>query len=178
MRVSKPRKTSRPISTVGAVRSYRLAEEEWSRGDMTPAAFRHFLSAAEGGVKSAYRIVGECYDFGEGTTRSKQKALHWYKRACREDGDASAANNIGCIHRDNGEVGRALWWFRVAVGMGDVEAHLSIAKIHLGILHDRTGAMRHLKLLLKGRDITEGSREEAEGLLQDLSRVVIPMRRQ
>lgn len=149
--------------TTESQRSYELGQEAWSSGQLT-AAFRLFLDAANRGAKQAYRVVAQFYHFGDGTRKNKEEALLWYRRAHRDCSDAVAANNIGCILRDRGEIQRALWWFRRAVRLGDDEAHLNIAKIHFR-RKDRNRAVRHLRELLEACDVTEGTREEAERLI-------------
>ena len=142
--MSKKLRNAKSGEAISSHRSYELGGEAWDRGAMT-SAFRYFLIAARGGVKPAYRTVAQFYGNGQGTAKSEKDALRWYRRACWESGDPSAANNIGCIMRDKNEINKALWWLRQAVKMGDGEAHMNIAKIYLEICDDQAKAMRHLE---------------------------------
>ena len=92
---------------------YQRAEEEWRRGRLRNA-FRLFLAAAKAGMPSAFGLLGQFYDQGEGVKADADAALHWYRRAYRS-GDYSVANNIGCILRDKKRPVQAVKWFHRAV---------------------------------------------------------------
>jgi len=101
----------------------------WHRGQLRNA-FRLFLVAANASDKASQLNVGYFYDNGVGTKRNREEALRWYKRAYRR-GDASAANNIGTIWRDEQKPKRALSWFQPAVKLGDDGSNLEIAMHYL-----------------------------------------------
>ena len=103
--------------------------------------------------------MGQFYDYGDGVKANADAALHWYRRAYR-NGDYSAANNIGCIWRDRGKLGRALLWFGRAVMLGDADANLNIAKIYLRRKHDLQKAAFYLTKTDNSKEATEGSIEE------------------
>lgn len=147
---------------------YQRAEEEWRRGRLR-SAFRCFLAAARAGEVSAFVTVGCCYDFGRGVKPDEEAALYWYRRAYRSrSGTCFAANNIGCIWRDRGRVNRALHWFRRTVRLGDADANLNIAKIYLVNKRDPVRAARYLTKARKSPWATEGAKEEAKNLMEDL----------
>lgn len=148
---------------------YQRAEEEWRNGKLRQA-FRFFLAAAEAGVVSAFRIVGQFYDCGDGVRANESEALRWYRRAYR-NGDYSAANNVGCILRDKGNLTQALRWFRRAVKLGDADANLNIAKLYLQHKGSRDLAIPFLKRTFRSQNATEGSKEEARHLLNQLKKV-------
>lgn len=140
------------------------ANNAWSRGHLA-SAFSKFLEAAKLGEKEAFRIVAQFYSLGEGTKRDEEQALHWYLRAHREGHDICAANSIGCILRDRGEIQRALWWFWRAIRQGELESHINIAKIHLK-RGELSKASRHLRLLVStDHEVVGIVREEARTLL-------------
>ncbi len=143
--------------------AYSRANQAWTRGNLTEA-FKLFLEAAVADDRRAFRILAQFYDDGEGTPKDEKRALYWYRRAHRDDSCAVSAHNIGCIVRGRGQTDRALWWFRRAVSMGEVESHLQIAEIHFA-LGKRSAARRHLELLLASDEIVEYSRDEGEALL-------------
>lgn len=143
--------------------AHDAANRAWSAGDLAEA-FRLFLAAAEKGFVKAYGLLAHFYDFGEGTPANRDAAVHWYRLAARHGESMVAANNLGCIYRDEGRIGQALWWFHRAVRLGDGDAHLNIAKVHIN-RGDWDRAVPHLRATADG-DVTEGSREEAEALLR------------
>jgi uncharacterized protein len=108
--------------------------------------------------------LGYCYDLGVGVRRSNRDALHWYRQAAAR-GVAAAANNIGCIYRDQGRPRLSLLWYRSAVDIGDADSLLEIAKLFLGPLRDKRAAGRVLRILVSERSITEDTREQGEALL-------------
>jgi TPR repeat protein len=108
--------------------------------------------------------LGYCYDLGLGVQRSSREALRWYRRAAAR-GDGSAANNIGCMYRDQRRPRLALRWYRSAVRMGEVDSLLDIAKLHLGPLKDQRIAERVLRKLVGEENITEDTREQGAALL-------------
>ena len=102
---------------------YECADKEWSRGRMR-SAFRLFLASAKAGNASAFGTVAQFYDYGCGVKFNENGALYWYRRAYRH-GDSTAANNIGCILRDQNKLSLALQWFHRAVKLGDGAANLN-----------------------------------------------------
>jgi len=158
----------RPKNMAQAIRMntfYQEAEEAW-RGGRLGSAFRLFLAAAKAGSNPARTTVAFFYDDGIGVKANKDAALHWYRLAYRGGSD-TAANNIGVIWRERGEVSRALMWFQRAVRLGDGDANLQIAKIYLHIKPDLRKAVQYLKSACKAQSITEGSRDEARRLLRE-----------
>ncbi len=145
---------------------YKRAEKEWRQGRVR-SAFRLYLAAAEVGVVSAFRIVGQFYDCGTGVRANEAKALYWYRRAYRQ-GDRSAANNIGCIWRDRNKLSRAIRWFHRAVELGDDDANLNLAKICLRNGGDLRKTNHYLNKVWRSRHVTQGSRVEAMQLLRKI----------
>src|ERR1700722_12763846 len=79
---------------------FQRADEQWEAGNLR-SAFRLFLAAAEGGEPGCQVNIGTFYSEGLGVKKDIPSALYWYRRAYRR-GIASAANNIGCVYRDEG----------------------------------------------------------------------------
>ena len=126
---------------------------------------------AKAGDRSMQLNLGYFYDTGRGVRRDRERAMYWYRRAYRR-GDASAANNIGTIYRDEKRWVLALRWFGRAVDLGDPEANLAIAKILMSQGEPRTRVRGHLKKVLVGwkrERVCENSFEEATALLKQLS---------
>jgi len=146
------------------VQALGRADAAWRKGDLS-TAFTLYLEAAKHGVRPAFGIVAQFYDFGEGTKANRREAARWYRRAYWESSDAAAANNLGCILRDENQIDKALWWYRRAIASGHEVAHLNLARIFLSLRKDRAKALHHLRLLLRGNQSTEGAREEAARLM-------------
>ncbi len=103
---------------VEAKHLYQQADELWSQGKLR-TAFRLFLAAAKAGMVAAFNIVASFYDQGNGVRANEKAALYWYRRAYQGERNQVAANNIGCIWRDEGKLDRAVWWLKRAVELGD-----------------------------------------------------------
>lgn len=143
---------------------YTRAEDAWKRGQMRQA-FRLFLQAAEAGERSAYVLIGQFYDNGDGVRRDEAKALKWYRRAyLNGDGRIVAASNSGCIWRDRGRLDIALKWFRRAVRLNDGDANLELAKIYIS-KGDLVRAKAYLEKTRRSKWATEDSQDEAKTLL-------------
>jgi uncharacterized protein len=140
------------------------ADKKWDSGDLQ-AAFRLFLASAKAGDRGAQLNVGNCYASGSGTRRNRTAALYWYKRAYRH-GDASAANNIGIIWRDENKPQRALLWFQRSVKLGNEDSNLDIAKHYLVNKKDPQAAIPYLEKVFQSDRVTEASAEEAKRLLR------------
>ncbi len=125
------------------------------------------LALAKRGDSSGQICVGVFFADGKGTRRSRERALYWSRRAVLQ-GVACAASNIGTIYRDERRPRLAMRWFLNSVRMGNKEAWLEIAKLHLGPLRNRTLARRALMRVLRAAEVTEGGHEEAARLLAGL----------
>jgi TPR repeat protein len=145
-------------------KSFHRADKEWDQGNLQ-SAFRLFLAAAKAGDRAAQTNIGYFYDNGIGTRRNKATALYWYRRAYRR-GDASAANNIATIWRDENKAQRALAWFRRAVRLGNVSSNLHVAKHYLQNESDLRRAIGYLAKISRSDRVTEAEREEAIRLLK------------
>jgi len=91
--------------------------------------------------------------------------MYWYKRAYRR-GQACAAHNIGVMWRNEGKYGRALYWFKKAVRLGDDEDNLDIAKHYLEVEHNVLRAVLHLEKVCVSKRVSEAGLEEARKLLR------------
>jgi TPR repeat protein len=127
------------------------------------AARALFERASRAGESGAALMVGYCWDTG--VPRSRDKALHWYRRAVA-DGDAAAASNIGTVFRDEGKIAIAMRWFRRALAMGHGDALIEIAKLQGGPSAEGKAAQESLRRLLAHPSVIPVSREEALALLK------------
>jgi TPR repeat protein len=147
---------------------FTRADEKSNRGEIR-SAFRLFLAAARAGHRASQLNVGYCYQNGIGVRANRNLALHWYRLAYRR-GDASAANNIGTIWRDDHELKRALSWFEKAVKLGNEGSNLQIAKLHLMRNADPRKAIDYLERVKGSDHVAEVEVEEANRLLAQARR--------
>jgi TPR repeat protein len=70
--------------------------------------------------------------------------------------------------RDRDEPKKAISWFQRAVKLGDGDANLQIAKIHLRNQRDQRKAIDYLRKTIKAAYVTDGSIEEAKALLKQI----------
>ncbi len=107
-------------------------------------AFRWFLAAARLGDEQSQVKVGYDYAYGVSGGADAAEAIRWWKRADRQ-GSWDAAFNLGMYFRDRKEWYKALCWFERAHELGDKDALVEIAKIHLRYHGDRDAGLRCLK---------------------------------
>ncbi len=112
--------------------------------------------AAHHGCTSAQNNLG--VSLGNGPD-----ALAWLKKAFRA-GETCAATNIAVTHRNNGNLRRAVHWFRESVASGDDEALIQLG-IHYywgkGVKKDACAAVRCFRKATRGRDVSESGRDDA-----------------
>jgi TPR repeat protein len=146
---------------------FARACEYWDRGELRKA-FHLFLAAAKEGDPSSQMNVGVFYSDGLGVKSNDARALSWYRRAYAHGGAnaAAAANNIGILYRDRGNIDRALFWLSRAVSLGNDGSGLEIAKIHLGRGKDIKRGLKYLERLAKSRSVSEATEDEARELLK------------
>lgn len=90
--------------------------------------------AAQGDANAMYNL-GSFYDHGRyGVPKDQATARLWYEKAALK-GEARAANNLACSHRD-GEGGpvdkvQATKWFRVAAELGHVQAGTNLGLAYM-----------------------------------------------
>lgn len=130
-------------------RLFNAGDEAWEDGDEAKA-FGFFKQAADLGDIAAMLNVGYFLDEGLGVKADKAAARDWYQKAY-DQGDASAANNIAILCREQNDLAGAADWFAKAAELGDGDAHVELAKIHLeglGVEPDEAKARRHLETAL------------------------------
>lgn len=132
-------------------------------------AFNIFKKAAESGDVDTFNNLGYCYGAGKGVKKNFKKAMYWYKKAVRSN-QSTAVANIGTIYRDRGNRERAIFWFKKAMNLHDDDAALELAKVYLQFKNKSNifKAKKYLRRAVKGKYISEYSREEAAELLKDL----------
>ena len=99
--------------------------------------------------------------------------MHWYYNAYRQD-DQGAANNIATVHRDNGRMGKMIWWFRRAVAMGDHDALVELGKFYetgFGVAKNLARAADCYRRVLASTNVTQFSQEQAAKRLAKLRKL-------
>ena len=107
-------------------------------------ALRLYLAAARLGDEQSQVKVGYDYAYGISGEADSGEAIRWWKRADRQD-SWDAAFNLGMYFRDSKEWNKALRWFERALQLGDKDALVEIAQIHLRYQGDREAGLRFLK---------------------------------
>ena len=92
-----------------------------------------FRSAAERGLRSAEKNLGELYAEGVGVPRDDAAAVHWFGRAASR-GDAGAQLSLGVMYaRGRGvtlDYTRAMELFRMSAVQGNAEAQANIGHLY------------------------------------------------
>lgn len=141
----------------------------WDSGN-SKVAFRTIRAWALAGDETAIQNLGVMYARGDGTRRSRSKAMYWYRRSYRR-GDAASASNIATLYSDEGRLRLAFTWYRRAAAMGSGDDEVEVAKMYLvgsGVAKHRGRAIAALKRAALSRYITPAGREEALKLLKQL----------
>ena len=161
------RASSRSDDDVDTVAIFKRADFEWEKGQKKKA-LALFLQAALLGNPSAQHNVGYFYDVGVGTKPDSKKALYWYKKAWRGNGQTDSCINIAHLYASRKNSRNAvLWWYK-AIKQGDGDAALDLAKFYLGKGGKRNKA-KALALLRKvgaTRHVLEDSVKEAARILK------------
>lgn len=145
------------------------AEAAFDTGDYRTAA-RWYRKAAEAGSSTAWHALGLLYSEGWGVRRDVPRALAYYRKVWRKEGDTSACSNIALIHAQAGHRARALAWWTRAVERGDGDAAYDQAVFLLqgGREADLPRARALLAWAPTASRISEGGAEDARALLHAL----------
>jgi TPR repeat protein len=149
-----------------AIELFIRADKQQELGKLR-SAFRLFLAAAKLGEPSCQARLGSIYADGIGVKPNRKAALYWYRRASQQ-GEGSAAFNLGIVFRDEENFKDALLWFQRAVALGVVDANLEIAKIYLRNGKYSRKAIEHLKVIRKAKapEVFVDTQGEANRLLK------------
>ncbi len=145
------------------------ASAAWDTGELR-RAFRIFLGGAKQGESGCQLNLALFYDEGIGIKRNRTKALYWNRRAYRQ-GNAGAANNIGLMFKEEGDIKKALLWLHRALKMGDEGVGLKIAKILLKLNRPPEEVIHYLAITASGTNVTEAGCEEAERMIRRLRKM-------
>lgn len=152
-----------PTASASLIRAHR----QWECGKLR-SAFRLFLAAAKRGELTAQVDLGYFYDTGIGMKPNRAAAMYWYARAYRK-GEASAANNMGTVYRDEGKLTRAILWLQRAIEMGQIDSNLTIAEILIekrGRFKDALPYLRRVVKAKRGQEVSKATWDSAKSYLQ------------
>jgi TPR repeat protein len=93
-------------------------------------ALHWYTLAAEQGDDSGQLSLGRLLSTGDGVKRDMKAAIYWTKRAINQ-GNSSAAHNLGTIYRDLKKQRLAFHWYNRAVEMGDYDSLFQVALCYL-----------------------------------------------
>jgi TPR repeat protein len=130
-------------------------------------AFRALKYWAEQEDASAFHMLGFMYDVGQGTRRSRARAIYWYKRAY-SCGESIAASNLATIHRDSGQPRLEFDWYKRAADLGDGDALVEVGIRYLsgkGVQRNVLKATKCFATALRSKHICEDGRDVARQLL-------------
>lgn len=122
-----------------------------------------FRKSAEAGYAPAQNNLGVMLGDGDGVEKDPVLALHWLKKAWK-GGDSCAPQNIAITYRDMGNLSRAFHWFQKCAETGDDDAVLQVGIHHFwgkGTRKDYTKAIECYEKAMKGKNISEASRDDA-----------------
>lgn len=123
-----------------------------------------YRRSAEHGCGSAQNTLGVILGGNYGVKKDVREALLWLKRAFRGGDTLLAPNNIAVTYRENGNLRQAVRWF----GKVDVSRDDSILiqlGIHFywgkGVRTDHQAAVRCFRKVIRGRNLSECDRDDA-----------------
>lgn len=94
------------------------------------SAFYWFKKAADMGASTSQRILGLCYEKGDGVEKDFEKAIYWYQKAA-DNGNSEAKQRIGWCYK-NGigfqrDLKKAAYNFAKAAESGETTAQCNLA---------------------------------------------------
>ncbi|WP_234637772.1 tetratricopeptide repeat protein [Delftia tsuruhatensis] len=133
-------------------------------------AFRIYLKSMKNGDIDCELNIGYFYDKGIGIRKNKKKAAYHYKN-CADRGDPAGANNLAILYKENKKYRLAERYFNLAIILGDKDAALEIAEIHIKN-GDISSAKIYLLLVIKAADneVTPASRNAASNILKTINK--------
>jgi uncharacterized protein len=130
-------------------------------------AAQWFRRAAEHGSGPAQNNLGILLGNGNGVRKNVEEALLWLRKAFRT-GDACAGQNIAITYRENGDLKKAVKWFRKAAEAGDDDALIQLG-IHYywgkGVRKNPKAAVQCFRTATKAKNISGVGTDDAFFLL-------------
>lgn len=131
----------------------------------TSQALHWYTLAAEQGDDSGQLALGRLLSTGDGVKRDMKAAIYWTKRAINQ-GNSSAAHNLGTIYRDLKKPRLAFHWYNRAVEMGDNDSLFQVGLCYLfglGTKQNHKAAYKcfHDIITLNSSNICDRTEEDA-----------------
>ena len=89
-------------------------------------AMRWFRLAAAQGHATAMVEIGRLYRFGQGVKTNVAEAHRWFETAATEKNSSLAELNLGLLYEDQGELEKALTFYRQAADAGSTDAMIQL----------------------------------------------------
>ncbi len=112
-----------------------------------------FELAAKQGNAAAQGALSNLLSSEESAYRNDKAAIYWAKKAI-DQGDASAAFNLGRIYRDQKKPAMAFRWYGKALSMGDQDALLDLGLCSLfgfGTKQNIVAACKYFEQIIAGK---------------------------
>jgi hypothetical protein len=120
--------------------------------------------SAELGSATSQNQLGSILCASGATGANWREGINWLKKAFR-GGDSTAATNLAITYRENGDLRRAVLWFRKAVASKEDDGAYIQLGIHYywgrGIRTDHVAAVRCFRKAIRGKNMVEASRDDA-----------------
>lgn len=129
-------------------------------------AKRWYECSAEQGYSVAQCAFSSLLSSGDVDSRDYAAAIYWAKKAI-DQGDASAAHNLGTIYRDQKKPVMAFRCYQRAVSMGDKDSLLQVGLCYLfgfGAKQDFAEALRCLEQIIASDTATMCQRTQEDAL--------------
>lgn len=136
---------------------------EFEKNDEPEKVYNYLLPYAEQGVAAAQRLLGMCYEFGEGIDEDENKAFEWYKKAAEQGFDYGEYEVGRCFYFGFGvkkDIHKALEWFKRAFIQNLIESIYYIGECYIE-LNNFTEA---LKWYRKGAEKNDTNCQNAIGV--------------
>ena len=146
--------------------TFASANNAYENGDYK-LAFKLFLDASKSGDTDATSRIASMYADGEGVDRDYEKSIEWDLKAIGEGNVVSMAN-LAITYRMIGNIKESKYWFEQAIGAGDSDAALELAKLFMVSDKEKEKVVYLLNLVLDSKSSCDSSKEEASTLLDNL----------
>lgn len=128
-------------------------------------AIHWYTLSAEQGDDSGQLALGRLLSTGDGVKRDMKAAIYWTKLAINQ-GNSSAAHNLGTIYRDLKKPSLAFHWYNRAVEMGDNDSLFQVGLCYLfgiGINQNHNAAYKCFQNIVndKSSSLCERTEEDA-----------------
>jgi TPR repeat protein len=145
---------------------FSQAETEYEKENFS-LSLELFKKAAGLGDCHAMSRIAIMYDAGLGVVSDIEKSIEWDLKAIAA-GSSTSLLNLGITYRRIGNIREAKRLFEIALGNGDGEAALELARLY-SVSEKETEAVRKLLgFAISSSDLSADSMDEAQRLLSEI----------